>query len=99
MSSVDVRDIFGNKSRKDDVISAGAVGQHDGRDTHKLLWPHHKEDKLDRIVKEYGQGTGYSEWQRKTYPVKVSYKNEILRKKAEERRKYCELSMIGGYYD
>ena len=31
----------------------------------------HKEDAIDRLVKEYGQGTGYSQWQKEHYPVKV----------------------------
>ena len=88
MSSIDVRDIFGDRAKKDDVLSAGGTSKREGMHYSKLIYPQHKEDKIDKITKEYGQGTGYAEWQKKTYPVKVSYKNEILRKQAEERKRF-----------
>lgn len=66
-------DIYGNKTylnvpqRK---LSAGSVKKFDGVDD-SYTPPSHKEDNIDRIVKEYGQATGYAKWQKERYPVKV----------------------------
>ena len=66
-------DIYGNKiplnvpQRK---LSAGSVRKFDGIDD--IYVPkQHQEDGIDRIVKQYGQGTGYAKWQKERYPVKV----------------------------
>lgn len=66
-------DIYGNKTylnvpqRK---LSAGSVKKFDGVND-SFIPPQHKEDSIDRIIKEYGQGTGYAKWQKERYPVKV----------------------------
>ena len=66
-------DIYGNKTylnvpqRK---LSAGSVKKFDGVND-SFIPPQHKEDNIDRIVKEYGQATGYAKWQKEHYPVKV----------------------------
>ena len=76
MSTIDVRDIFGNKTTinefNNDNLSAGRIRQFSGKDE-KHLWPHHKEDEIDRIVKKYGQATGYSKWQNEKHPVVVTF--------------------------
>ena len=76
MNNVDVRSIFEEKKIKDE-ISAADVKKTEGISgtyKNKGIWPHHKEDNLDRIVKQYGQSTGYSKWQKEKYAVKVDRK-------------------------
>lgn len=67
---MEVNDIYGNKTYLNvphKKLLAGSVRQFDGIDIPRQ----HKEDNIDRIVKDYGQGTGYAEWQKEHYPVKV----------------------------
>lgn len=72
---MEVSDIFGNKTylnvphKKE--LSASSVKSFEGVDK-SYVPPKHKEDKIDRIVKEYGQATGYAKWQKEHYPIKVS---------------------------
>lgn len=35
------------------------------------IFPKHEEDNIDRIVKKYGQGSGYAKWQKERYPIRV----------------------------
>lgn len=69
-NQIEAKDIHGNKiylNRPSSKLSAGSVRQFDGIDIPRQ----HKEDNIDRIVKEYGQATGYAKWQKERYPVKV----------------------------
>ena len=74
-NSTIANDIFGNKvplnvpQRK---LSAGSVKKFDGVDD-VYIPKQHQEDNIDRIVKQYGQGTGYAKWQKERYPVKVDF--------------------------
>lgn len=75
-SNYTVRDIFGTGHVKEQ--SAAQTPKDDGKEdrvNQKTLWPTHKEDNIDRICKEYGQGTGYAKWQNERYPVKVRRTN------------------------
>ena len=65
-------DIYGNKMyfNTPQKLSAGKVKKFDGIND-VYIPPQHKEDNIDRIVKEYGQATGYAKWQKERYPVKV----------------------------
>lgn len=45
------------------------------RKKQKTLWPQHKENEIDEIVKAYGQGTGYAKWQNKVYRTTVKHKD------------------------
>ena len=70
---MEVNDIYGNKTYLNvpqKKLSAGSVKQFDGINN-SCTPPSHKEDNIDRIVKEYGQATGYAKWQKEHYPVKV----------------------------
>lgn len=70
---MEVNDIYGNKTYLNvpqKKLSAGSVKKFDGIDD-SYIPPQHKEDNIDRIVKEYGQATGYAKWQKEHYPVKV----------------------------
>lgn len=76
--SANVRDIFGNLAAKRDVmndISAADVDEMEGRRPayYKPIWPHHKEDDIDRIVKK----EPYSEWQKRKYATKVEFPAEV----------------------
>ena len=70
---MEVNDIYGNKTYLNvpqKKLSAGSVKKFDGIDD-SYIPPQHKEDGIDRIVKEYGQAIGYAKWQKEHYPVKV----------------------------
>ena len=72
--NVECSDICGNKiviQNPKKVGTAGKAKQMEGVKTVSWLDCNHKEDNIDRIVKEYGQGTGYAKWQNEKYPVKV----------------------------
>lgn len=67
-------DIYGNRmylNVPQKKLSAGSVKKFDGVNDAYYIPPQHKEDNIDRIVKEYGQATGYAKWQKERYPVKV----------------------------
>lgn len=65
-NNVYAKDIYGQTVSK---ASAASVGKFDGTD----IWipKQHETDAIDKIVKEYGQGTGYAKWQKERYPVRV----------------------------
>ena len=72
-NQTEAMDIYGNKTYLNvpqKKLSAGSVKKFDGIDD-TYIPPQHKEDNIDRIVKEYGQATGYAKWQKEHYPVKV----------------------------
>ena len=72
-NQTEAMDIYGNKTYLNvpqKKLSAGSVKKFDGVDD-SYTPPSHKEDNIDRIVKEYGQATGYAKWQKEHYPVKV----------------------------
>lgn len=69
-NQTEAMDIYGNRTYLNvpqKKLSAGSVRQFDGIDIPRQ----HKEDNIDRIVKEYGQATGYAKWQKERYPVSV----------------------------
>lgn len=77
--SVNVRDIFGNiQAKKDAIIDAsGADILKSERKIWKPMWPRHKEDNIDRIVKEQAKkGLTYADWQKERYRTKVDYPAE-----------------------
>lgn len=66
-NNVFAKNIYGETVSK---FSAADTGKFDG--TNDIWIPkQHTEDNIDRIVKKYGQGTGYAKWQKERYPVKV----------------------------
>lgn len=69
----DVSDIFGNVSEIQSPKSAGSIKKKVGvsEDRHTWAYSRHREDAIDKIVKEYGQGTGYSRWQQERYANRV----------------------------
>ena len=72
-NQTEAMDIYGNKTYLNvpqKKLSAGSVKKFDGVND-VYIPPQHKEDNIDRIVKEYGQATGYAKWQKEHYPVKV----------------------------
>lgn len=72
-NQTEAMDIYGNKTYLNvpqKKLSAGSVKKFDGVDD-SYTPPSHKEDNIDRIVKDYGQATGYARWQKEHYPVKV----------------------------
>lgn len=72
-NQTEAMDIYGNRTYLNvpqKKLSAGSVKKFDGVND-VYIPPKHKEDGIDRIVKEYGQATGYAKWQKKRYPVKV----------------------------
>lgn len=70
---MEVSDICGNKTylNRPQKLSAGSVKRSEGIDR-SYVPPTHREDNIDRIVKEYGQATGYAKWQKEHYPIKVN---------------------------
>lgn len=70
-----VTDIFGNVTEipSPKKASAGSIKKKVGVSGDRYTWAYskHKEDAIDKIVKEYGQGTGYSRWQQERYANRV----------------------------
>ena len=77
--SVNVRDIFGDIQAKKDAMrdASGADILKSERKIWKPMWPRHKEDNIDRIVKEQAKkGLTYADWQKEKYRTKVDYPAE-----------------------
>jgi len=79
--SVNVRDIFGNiQAKKDamrDASGADILKSERKASYYKCIWPHHKEDNIDRIVKEQAKkGLTYADWQKERYRTKVDFPAE-----------------------
>lgn len=72
----DARDIFGNRIKVQGKKhgSAGTAKEKEGVSV-SYSKATHKEDAIDKIVKEHGQATGYAEWQKEKYSVKVEHKS------------------------
>ena len=72
----DARDIFGDRIKVQGKRhgSAGSAKQREGISV-SYSKASHKEDNIDKIVKEHGQATGYAEWQKERYSVKVEHKS------------------------
>ena len=71
----DARDIFGDRIKVQGKKhgSAGSAKQREGISV-SYSKASHKEDAIDKIVKEHGQATGYAEWQKQRYSVNVEHK-------------------------
>jgi len=77
--SVNVRDIFGNIQAKKDAMgdASGADILKSERKIWKPMWPRHKEDNIDKIVKEQAKkGLTYADWQKERYRTKVDFPAE-----------------------
>ena len=74
----DARDIFGDRikvqGKRNGGGTSGSVKQREGVSA-VVVNTRHKEDAIDNIVKEHGQATGYAEWQKERYSVKVEHKS------------------------
>ena len=73
--SVNVRDIFGDiQAKKDAIRDASGADILKSERMWKPMWPRHKEDNIDRIVKEQAKkGLTYADWQKERYRTKVDY--------------------------
>lgn len=99
-NQTEAMDIYGNKTYLNvpqKKLSAGSVKKFDGIND-VYIPPQHKEDNIDRIVKEYGQGTGYAKWQKEHYKVNVkgNIPKEVLKVKTFDRDLSLEEANLSG---
>ena len=96
----DVRDIFGDREVLENPKKAASAASVTVKRDERITWAYsrHKEDKIDKIVKEYGQGNGYSKWQKERYKVNVkeNIPKEVLRVKTFDRDLDLEEANLSG---